>query len=137
MLSSPLRSRPGLGSTARNRLGRRGERLLGGWPRPAPAVPLRVGVERESGEDGAVWLPASVCCAVSLRLSSPHPTPTGAILRPFLLRPRRAGRCRRTPLGPCLFLCGKRYCLGLKSRLPGILQAAFFTPPLSFFQKLL
>lgn len=45
-----------------------------------------LGASGERGEDGAAWLPASVCCAVSLRLSSP----TGAILGSFQPPPRGA-----------------------------------------------
>lgn len=104
----------------------------------AVQLSMRVGVG-ERGEDGAVWLPASICCAVSLWLSSP----TGAILRSFLLSPRRVGRCRRAPLGRFLFLSRKRYSLGLEILSPKShkLLASCFTPPLppflSFFKKLL
>lgn len=144
ILCSPLPSSSGLGSTERNRIWRRRESSSGGGSgrararRPAFAVQLsvRVGVG-ERGEDGAAWLPASVCCAVSLRLSSP----TGAILRSFLLSSRRVGRCRRALLGPFLFLSRKTLlsrALRSSPRNPrSCLLPPSVPPPLSFFKEFL
>lgn len=74
--------------------------------RMAPAVPGLGGrrsrcrclwERRESGEDGALWLPASVCCAVSLRLSSPPPHPHG---RHFKAVSAEAAPCGALPSRP-------------------------------------
>lgn len=134
ILCSPLLSSSGLGSTEWNRVWRRGERSSGAGSGRARArrrafavqLSMRLGVG-ESGEDGAVWLPASICCAVSLWLSSP----TGAILRSFLVSPRRVGRCRRAPLGPFLFLSRRRYSLGLEILSPKSQKLLASPSPLS------
>lgn len=118
---SPLLAFPGLGSA-----GWPGQCRGRGAPAPAPgaAVPGLGGQAAPAARgSGKMALPGSLPAFVAQ--FHPLSSPTGAILRSFLLPPRRVGRCRRARLGPWLcVLAGKRSCLGLWEALPEILKAS-------------
>lgn len=107
---SPLLSFPGLGSAGWPRDCRAERRAA---PAAAPAVPGLGGLAAPAARgSGKMALPGSLPAFVAQ--FHPLSSPTGAILRSFLLSPRRVGRCRRAQLGPyfCV-LSGKRFCFGL------------------------
>lgn len=116
---SSLLSFPGLGSAGWPR-DRRGERRAA--PAAAAAEPGLGGQSAPAVRgSGKMALPGSLPAFVAQ--FHPLSSPTGAILRSFLLSPRRVGRCRRAQLRPCFCVsCGKRSCLGLWEPLPEILK---------------
>lgn len=132
------RSSPARGSAVGNETGYEGDgRARGRRPRPCPGSAAGVGGAalggsggRGSGEDGAAWLPASVCCAVSLPTLLPHG-------RHFKVLSAVAAPCGALPSRPARAISFS--VAEARSPLREITEAACFSPrpPLFFFKKFL
>lgn len=113
------RSPPSPGSAARGGRGTAGESGSGSGGGRARLGGQAAPAARGSGK---MALPGSLPAFVAQ--FHPLSSPTGAILRSFLLSPRRVGRCRRAQPGPYLCVsCGERSCPGLWEPLAEILKA--------------